>query len=136
MMATESKDKALRTLILKRIDGLADLLTDFDLAELLHVIVIEACDTALTLEEAIPHRVLTDWADRDWSEAGFAPPWEVCEVHPQWFEITFILADDGFGVVVYVPRKERTDPVLLELCERYGVPPSAVSIDDLRDVND
>lgn len=122
-MATLSSDQSLRNLLKERIDALTDLLIDFDLADLLHVIVMEAGDTVEALEAAIPHSVLADWADRGWREPDFVPPWEVCEAHPHWFEITFILADDGFGVVVYVPRKEGTDPVLLKICERYGVPP-------------
>lgn len=122
-MAMETKDEALRRLLIRRMEDLSYLLADFDLADLLRIIVMAEGDTATVVEEAIPHRLLTDWSDRPSSDLGFVPPWEVCEVHPRWFELTFILADDGFGVVVYVPREGCTDTVLLSLCERYGVPP-------------
>lgn len=118
-------DDSFRTLLSTRIDSVSDLLDDLGISDQMHIIIVEAGDTAENLEQAIPHNVLTDWADRDWFDADFIPPWEVCEVHPRWFEITFILADDGFGVVVYVPRETCTDTVLLGLCERYGITPLA-----------
>lgn len=129
-------DIDLRHLLRRRIYSLKDSLLDFDLADLFNIIVIEAGDTAEALEEAIPHSVLTDWADRDWFDPGFTPPWEVCESHPRWFEITFILSDDGFGVVVYVPRQTCTDTVLLNLCERYGVLPIHATIEIRKESND
>ena len=46
----------------------------------------------------------------------------VCEAHAQWYEITFVLSSDGFGVVVYVP-KTCTDATLLALCERFAETP-------------
>lgn len=136
VMATDSNDKALRSLILQRVEGFSDLLADFDLADLLHIIVMEVGDTVGALEEAIPHSVLTDWAGRHCTELNFVPPWEVCEIHPGWFEIIFVLTDDGFGVVVYVPRDEGTDPVLLELCQRYGVPPLVATCENKKEVNE
>ena len=48
----------------------------------------------------------------------------VCEAHAQWYEITFVLSSDGFGVVVYVP-KTCTDATLLAL--RDFVPGTAKS---------
>lgn len=135
-MTMETKNEELQGLLIGRIEALSDLLADFDLADLLHIIVMEVGDTLEALEEAIPHNVLTDWADRHCSRLGFVPPWEVCEIHPNWFEITFILTDDGFGVVVYVPRDEGTDPVLLELCQRYGVPPFVATCENKKEVNE
>ena len=129
-------DIDLRHLLRRRIESLKDAGSDFDLADLFNVIVIEAGDTVEELEQAIPHSVLTDWADRDWFDPGFTPPWEVCEIHPRWFEITFILCDDGFGVVVYVPRQTCTDTVLLYLCERYGVLPIDTTADLKKELDD
>lgn len=129
-------DIDLQHLLRRRIKSLEDYCNDFDLDDLFNVIVIEAGDTAEALEEAIPHSVLTDWADRDWFDPGFTPPWEVCEIHPRWFEITFILCDDGFGVVVYVPRQTCSDTVLLNLCERYGVLPIDTTADLKKELDD
>ena len=134
--STRHADIALQHLLRRRIESLEDSGNDFDLADLFNVIVIEAGDTAEALEEAIPHNFLTDWADRDWFDPSFTPPWEVCEIHPRWFEITFILCDDGFGVVVYVPRQTCTDTVLLNLCERYGVLPIDADIEKRKEIDD
>ena len=135
-MAMEAEDEALRRLLLRRLEDLSDPLNDFDLADILRIIVMAEGDTVEALEESIPHRLLTDWDNRQSSDTGFVPAWEVCEVHPSWFEITFILTDDGFGVVVYVPRDEGTDPVLLELCQRYGVPPLVATCENKKEVNE
>jgi hypothetical protein len=35
-------------------------------------------------------------------------PIDVIESHPGWYEITIVLSDDGFGVVLYVPKHPDT----------------------------
>jgi hypothetical protein len=45
----------------------------------------------------------------------FADP-EFVHRHGGWFEAVFILSDDGFGHVVFVPDQPDTDPDLLSLC--------------------
>ena len=136
MASMRHTDNDLRHLIKRRIASFKDYGIEFDLADLFTIIVLEPGDKAEALEEAIPNSVLTDWNDREWFEPGFTPPWEVCEIHPRWFEITFIVSDDGFGVVVYVPRQTCTDTVLLNMCERYGVLPIDSTIDIKNGLND
>ena len=45
----------------------------------------------------------------------FADP-EFVTLHGGWFEAVFILSDDGFGHVVFVPDQPDTDPEILKLC--------------------
>ena len=66
--------------------------------------------------------VFTNGLSLDVSDPGFIPSWEICEAHAHWYEITFVLSSDGFGVVVYVP-KTCTDATLLTLCERFAETP-------------
>jgi hypothetical protein len=40
------------------------------------------------------------------------------EAHPGWLELTYVVSDDGFGYVVYVPITPDIDPQLLEVCKR------------------
>jgi hypothetical protein len=41
---------------------------------------------------------------------------DVIEIHPGWYELTIVLSDSGFGIVLYVPKYPYTDPRLLEIC--------------------
>ncbi len=122
--AAHHPDAELRHLLSARIESLSDLLDEFPLSDLMHVIVMETGDTAQSLEIALSLPSLNYEAGHglDLSDPAFVPSWEVCEDHAQWYEITFILSSDGFGVVVYVPTP-CTDATLLALCERFAETP-------------
>jgi hypothetical protein len=45
-------------------------------------------------------------------------PVDSIETHPGWLELTYVVSDDGFGYVVYVPLSPDIDPRLLEVCKR------------------
>ena len=122
--AAHHPDAELRHLLSARIESLSDLLDEFPLSELMHVIVMETGDTAQSLEIALSLPSLNYEAGHvlDASDPAFLPSWESCEAHTHWYEITFILSSDGFGVVVYVP-KTCTDATLLALCERFAETP-------------
>ena len=126
--ATHHPDAELRHLLAARIESLSDLLDEFPLSELMHVIVMETGDTAQSLEIALSLPSLNYEAGHglDLSDPAFVPSWEICEAHAQWYEITFVLSSDGFGVVVYVP-KTCTDATLLALCERFAETPVTTS---------
>ena len=115
-------DPELRQLLNERIQSLEafdDLLDD--LAYLLQVVVLQAGEGVADLQGfmgfPICHCRSTGVAfDTD----GFCPAWEVIEAYERWFELTFVLSDDGAGVVVFVP--DTADAVLLAMCRRYAVP--------------
>ena len=115
-------DLELRHLLTERIHSLEafDDLPD-DLAYLLQVVVLQAGEGLADLERpmgfSMGHCRSTGVAfDTD----GFCPAWEVIEAHGHWFELTFVLSDDGAGVVVFVPMTADAD--LLAMCERYAQP--------------
>jgi hypothetical protein len=113
-------DLELRQFLTERIHSLFDDLPD-DLAYLLQVVVLQAGEGLADLEGpmgfSIGHCRSTGVAfDTD----GFCPAWEVIDAHGRWFELTFVLSDDGAGVVVFVPMT--ADAELLALCRRYAVP--------------
>ena len=119
--AVTHPDLELRHLLNERIQSLEafDDLPD-DLAYLLQVVELQAGEGAADLEGpmgfSICHCLSTGVAfDTD----GFCPAWEVIEAHCRWFELTFVLSDDGTGVVVFVP--DTADAALLSLCRRYAV---------------
>ena len=115
-------DLELRHLLTERIHSLDafDDLSD-DLAYLLQVVVLQAGEGLADLERpmgfSMGHCCSTGVAfDTD----GFCPAWEVIEAHGHWFELTFVLSDDGAGVVVFVP--DTADAALLAMCRRYAQP--------------
>lgn len=120
--ATHHPDAELRHLLSARIKSLSDLLDEFPLSDLMHVIVMDAGDSAQSLEATLSLPIFTNGLGLDVSDPAFVPNWEVCEAHAHWYEITFVLSSDGFGVVVYVP-KTCTDATLLALCERFAETP-------------
>ena len=124
--ATHHPDAELRLLLPARIESLSDLLDEFPLSDLMHVMVMETGDTAQGLEAALSLPVFTNGLSLDVSDPAFVPSWEVCEAHAHWYEITFGLSSDGFGVVVYVP-KTCTDATLLDLCERFAEDPHGLA---------
>ena len=48
--------------------------------------------------------------------------WEYLDEHPGCFEMVFVLADSGYGVVVIIPKDPQVDPALLQLCTRLASP--------------
>ncbi|KAB2905967.1 MAG: hypothetical protein F9K35_01425 [Burkholderiaceae bacterium] len=74
-----------------------------DLSALIKILVLEPSD-ALTKVDA---------------ELGFSLLARHCDVaqsHRDWFELTWVLSDDGFGAVVYVPKHQDLDAQLLAYC--------------------
>jgi hypothetical protein len=88
--------------ISKRIEELSEY-ADYDLAELVHIFVVQPGDTLADLDVALGF-VAEDRAV------------DAIDSHPGCYELTYVLADDGFGVVVYVPKSPGIDPRLLEVC--------------------
>lgn len=47
---------------------------------------------------------------------------ELCEFidfNDGWFEAVFVLGDDGFGHVIFVPNRPGIEPELLKVCRDY-----------------
>lgn len=90
-----------------------------DLSELVNFIVFEECDTVSDLDAALGFPVMANRFDGcRYGEPGFSPSWEVIEEHINWFELVYVLSDDGFGIVVFVPK--HSDPELLKMLQQYS----------------
>jgi hypothetical protein len=98
---------------LRRDQLLADTDREYDLAELVHFVVVEPGDTIAEVEAAAGYPVITTAA------------FEWVAKHGGWFEAVAILSDDGFGVVLIVEDSERSDPVLLALLRSHIIPSPA-----------
>jgi len=108
-------DPEIRTLIQQRIEELG---SDAGLATF---IVLAKDEGPEALEEQLGFSVLADRVNgRRFGEPGFCPAFESVESHPGCFELVFVLADYGDGVLVFIPKHDGLDPRLSSLCETYA----------------
>ena len=84
---------------------------DYDLSELAVFLIVQAGDT-LEQAEAIISQPLVQ-------EGCFTIPPELVARRGGWFEATFILSDDGFGLVLLVEIADSTVPDLLAACNHH-----------------
>lgn len=83
---------------------------DFDLTDLAMFAVVMPGDTLDSIEDDLG-RSLID------SAGTFINPPEIVQRHEGWFEAAFILSDDGFGLVIFVPIDRDVDAKLLAAIE-------------------
>ena len=102
--AQHHHDPTLRKHISRRIEELTDY-TD-DLSDLIHIYILEPSDTLTSVDVQLGFSL----GDR---------PIDVIESHQDWYELTIVLSDDGFGVVLYVPIHPDTDQHLLALLKGF-----------------
>ena len=89
-----------------------------DMTSLLNIFVWEEDDTTDALEAALGFPVLRNrWAGVAHDAAGFDPSWDAIEAHADWYELTFVISDDGFGFVVFIPLGIHN--ALTVLCQKY-----------------
>ena len=50
---------------------------------------------------------------------SFTPSWDVFEEHERWYELVFVLSDDGAGVSVLVAKAAGTNKELLGMCRQF-----------------
>jgi hypothetical protein len=58
----------------------------------------------------------------NFGELGFTPSFELVEEHPTCFEMVFVLSDDGYGVIAFIPKSLDADATLLAMCRQYAIP--------------
>lgn len=102
---TKALGSELGELLGRRIEELVEY-EDHDLSELVHILVIEPSDAPMQID----------------AQLGFslsARPPDVVESHANWYEMTIVVSDDGFGWLVFVPKHPDTDTELLALCAQH-----------------
>ncbi|WP_288078468.1 hypothetical protein [Pseudomonas sp.] len=119
-----SIQKALATQaeLARLITGYVDRLSDYDdgeLGHLVHFIVVERGDTVTDLDAALGFPVKVNRFDGcRYGEPDFLPSWEVIEAHRYWYEVVYVLGDDGFGIVIFVPKD--ADAELTDMLQQYA----------------
>ena len=109
-------DSDVRDLIQQRMDEYG---SDADLATF---IVVEPGDPLESLDAQLGFSILSNRFDGTrYGDPDFAPSFEVAEDHGAFFEVVFVLADYGDGVIVLAPKRG-ADSRLLALCAEYATP--------------
>ncbi|WP_350601464.1 hypothetical protein [Pseudomonas sp. 65/3-MNA-CIBAN-0223] len=112
-------DLELRKLLAAHVERLKEF-DDYSLDQLVRFVVFEECDTVADLDAALGFPIMANRFDGcRYGEPGFNPSWESVEEHINWFELVYVLSDDGFGVVVFVPK--HADPELLHMLQQYSL---------------
>ena len=109
-------DPELHRLIADRLADLSDY-DDMDLGDLVNFIVMEINDPVAVLDAALGFAILSNRFDATpYGTPGFTPSWDALTEHPAWFELVYVLSDDGFGLVVLIPKHPGVDAELIAMC--------------------
>lgn len=73
------------------------------------VLLVEAGDSIPTLDAQLGFPILTT-------------PREILKEHVGYFEMLFVISDDGSGVEVFVPKTAGIAPDLLAMCAQFASP--------------
>nr|WP_316640026.1 hypothetical protein [uncultured Roseateles sp.] len=115
-----SPDAELHGLIAGRVQELSEY-DDYDLSDLVNFIVMEASEPVSQLDTALSFPALINRFDgHAYGSAEFTPSWEDLADHSGWYEMTYVLRDDGFGLVVFIQKHPGLDPGLNAMCARYA----------------
>ncbi len=88
-----------------------------------YMIVVEPGDSVDALEKETGCSILHDpFSETHYGDPDFGTSFEILEEHHECYEMLFITNDDGFGITVWIPKKEGVEADLLVMCAEYGVP--------------
>ncbi|WP_338501552.1 hypothetical protein V6R86_01855 [Sphingomonas kaistensis] len=113
-------DPSLRALITLRVRQLR---RNYDgpLQEIVCFYVVEAGDGQEQVAEALGFSPLKNLVDgTSFGDPDFTPSFEWMTCHGAWFELVFLLTDDGFGHILFVPNDPGTEFDLHLLCLTHG----------------
>ena len=103
------------------ITGYVERLSDYEgceLGQLVQFVVMARSDTIIELEAALGLSVrINRFTGCRYGDAEYLPSWEVIEEHKFWYEVVYVLGDDGFGIVIFVPKD--ADAELIEMLQHY-----------------
>ena len=114
-------DLEIRHLVEKRIHDLS--LEPYDPEVRGYFLVIEPGDSTREIDAQLGFSILGNrWNGTCFGEADFTPSFEVVEEHFGFFDMVFVISDDGYGVEVFVPKSSGIDSTLLAMCQQYAIP--------------
>jgi hypothetical protein len=114
-------NRELRVLVQKTIVALSPD-GPYDSDVLGYFLIVEPGDSLATIEAQVGFDILANrWTGIRFDQPGYTQAFEILAEHADWFELVFIVSDDGFGIEIFIPKS--TDiPELLAMCQRYATP--------------
>jgi len=100
-----------RTVLQAHLDRLTEF-ADYPLEELARFVIVDPTDMISELAVSGAGVLLPDGSDT------FAIAPEYAARHGDTIEVVWIISDDGYGVVLFVPTTSRTSPGLLAACQK------------------
>ncbi|MES1979812.1 MAG: hypothetical protein V4451_17365 [Pseudomonadota bacterium] len=86
-----------------------------------YFIALEDGDSLDLLTGQLGFSIMTNRFDgTHFGDEGFMGMWEILEEHTSFYEFVFVLGDDGYGVLVFVPKSGGIPPGLLAMCRQYA----------------
>lgn len=114
-------DDTLRAVLTQRLHQLGSI-EGYDLGDLAHFIIMQPTDSLADLDAALGFSVLENFVDSTpFGDPDFIPSTEWISDHGGWYELTYVLTDDGFGWGIFVPKAETMDERLLAMCAEFSV---------------
>lgn len=113
-------DPTLRALINLRCEQLR---RNYDgpLDEIVSFLIVEPGDTEEAIVEALGFSPLVNLSDGTrFGDPEFTPNWEWATCHGAFWELVYILTQDGFGTIVFVPNDPGVEFDLHALCLEHG----------------
>lgn len=74
-----------------------------------YVLIVERADTIANIDAQLGFSIL-------------AGRHEFILEHANWFELVYVLGQDGYGIEVFLPKTESIDPELLAMCTAQALP--------------
>ncbi|MBC5768691.1 hypothetical protein [Ramlibacter albus] len=114
-------DLSLRSLVQHRFAALSE---DgvYDADALGALVVVEGPADLNAVSNHLGFSVLENRIDgRRFGEPGFRPSFELIEEHACCYELVFVLSDDGFGALVFIPKSIDFPADLLAMCRKYAI---------------
>jgi hypothetical protein len=94
---------------------------EVDLSEVAHFLIIEPGDTLAMVIAELGFSPLTNLVDGSrYGDPAFTPSFEWLQDHGGVFELVYILSDDGFGKIIFVPDDPGIDFDLHMLCLEFA----------------
>lgn len=104
------------------ITGYIERLSDYEgyeLGQMVQFVVMANGDKVIELETALGFSVRINRSTGcRYGDTEYMPSWEVIESHRYWYEVVYVLGDDGFGIVIFVPKD--ADAELVEMLQHYA----------------
>lgn len=102
--AASIADPELRHLVEKTI---ADLSPDgpYNADELGYFLIVESGDSLDTINTQIGFNILCNrWTGIRFDQPGYTQSFECLDEFANWYEMVFIISDDGYGIAVFAPK--------------------------------